>query len=226
MKNIFTCILLLLVSFSFSQAFMPEYKQSFSNKIEVTLNDGTIVKGKIVIYGLKRMTIKKENGEKIKVGVTDMKGYRIPAPKSKLLKLLSMASGGASSVKELAKTDFNAVLEADYFVFKRILDKKGRPFITQLINPGFDSKIQVYVDPKAKETGGARLTGGLLGGLAKSYYITKGVGSGALYVEKSKYKKSFSTIFEGCSKMGGQYGDKPKWDEISTHVFYFDQLCD
>jgi hypothetical protein len=170
------------------------------------------------------MTIKKENGEKIKVGVTDMKGYRIPAPKSKFLKLLS--SGGPSSVKELAKTDFSAVLEADYFLFKRILDKKGRPFITQLINPGFDSKIQVYVDPKAKETGGAKLTGGLLGGLAKSYYITKGVGSGALYVEKSKYKKSFSTIFEGCSKMGGQYGDKPKWDEIATHVFYFDQLCD
>jgi hypothetical protein len=181
---------------------MPEYKHSVSNKIEVTLNDGTVVKGKIVIYGFKRMTIKKENGEKIKVGVTDMKGYRIPAPKSKFLKLLS--SGGPSSVKELAKTDFNAVLEADYFVFKRILDKKGRPFITQLINPGFDSKIQVYVDPKAKETGGARLTGGLLGGLAKSYYITKGVGSGALYVEKSKYKKSFSTIFEGCSKMGGK----------------------
>ena len=87
MKNIFTCILLLLVSFTFSQAFMPEYKHSVSNKIEVTLNDGTVVKGKIVIYGFKRMTIKKENGEKIKVGVTDMKGYKIPAPKSKLLKL-------------------------------------------------------------------------------------------------------------------------------------------
>ena len=82
--------LLFVVQMSFAQSFMPAYNSTFSNDIEVTLNDGTIQKGKVVIYGMKRMTIKLENGEKIKVGVMDMKQYRLPAPKSTVLKLLSM----------------------------------------------------------------------------------------------------------------------------------------
>ena len=58
--------LLFVVQMSFAQSFMPAYNSTFSNDIEVTLNDGTIQKGKVVIYGMKRMTIKLENGEKIK----------------------------------------------------------------------------------------------------------------------------------------------------------------
>ena len=216
--------LLFVVQMSFAQSFMPAYNSTFSNDIEVTLNDGTIQKGKVVIYGMKRMTIKLENGEKIKVGVMDMKQYRLPAPKSTVLKLLSMGNS-TSSVNELLNTDFKTALNTDYFVFKRLLDKKGKPFMAQLINPGFDNHMQVYLDPNAKETGGGKLTGGLVGGEDKSYYISKGIGSAALFVEKKRYKKSFTTIFEGCPEISSRFGEKPEWDDVATHVFFYDQIC-
>ena len=65
------------------------------------------------------------------------------------------------------------LLKSKNTIFLERVQNKKETLIPQLINPGFDDKIQVYHDPKAKETGGSALTGGLVGGKDKSYYFSK-----------------------------------------------------
>ena len=150
------------------------------------------------------------------------------------------------SVKAMVNTDFKNIMKLDYYVFYRVADKKGKPRMLQILNPGWDTKMRVYNDPKSKETAGPRelikkdetlrisngdeevmlgLTAGLVGGLAKSFYVSKGEREYSIYVEKSKYKKSYSTIFQDCSVLVENIKNDLQWDNFAGHVFEYETTC-
>ena len=150
------------------------------------------------------------------------------------------------SVKAMVNTDFKNIMKLDYYVFYRVADKKGKPRMLQILNPGWDTKMRVYNDPKSNETAGPRelikkdetlrisngdeevmlgLTVGLVGGLAKSFYVSKGEGGYSIYVQKSKYKKSYSTIFQDCSVLVENIKNDLQWDNFAGHVFEYETTC-
>lgn len=222
-------LIIFFTSYSFllnAQTFMPEFNFGLSSgEAELTMNDGTIHEGKIKLTGAGfkgiMINVETSSGQIIKGRRDNMKAFKIKAPETAVGKLLSVAS--PNSLKSALNTDYKELLDSEYYYFSRLLNKKGKPGFYQLINPGFDTKIQVYSDPNAKETKGGQLTGGLIGGEAKSYYFAKG-SSTTNFVEKKKYKKSFTTLYDGCSAMEAIFPDR-KWSNVALHVYYYDQNC-
>jgi len=140
-------------------------------------NEGREIRGKFVAAHLsnnyiKWVTIKSEEGEKVKLNGELVKSLKVKA--ANLVKL-TMFAESTSSVKKMVKTDYNEIIDKEHFIFERILmpKKKDKYALVQLLNPGFDSKIKVFLDPKSKETKGIprALTGGIkvTGGEDKSY---------------------------------------------------------
>ena len=152
------------------------------------MDDGNVYKGKFTMFavGLKgvNLRLKTESGDKI--NRDNMNLIKFDAPKTKVGKLLSLANqGNKISLSETLGQDWKTALNQEYYILEEFRIKK-ETLIPPIINPGFDDKIQVYLDPKAKETGGSALTGGLVGGKDKSYYFQKD--SFTTLVEKGSIK--------------------------------------
>ncbi|MEY3404881.1 MAG: hypothetical protein RL161_311, partial [Bacteroidota bacterium] len=86
----------------------------------VTLADGTEVNGKfsagVLNMGyLDRITIKGEDGEKMKIKPEEI--VRVLIKASGLAKL-SMLASSSSSIKEATKRDFNEIKNRDYIIFE------------------------------------------------------------------------------------------------------------
>jgi len=94
-------------------------------------------------------------------------------------------------------------------------------FRAKLLNPGFETRMQVYADPKAKESNGGLLSN-MAEGMEESYYVARG-NSSATYVQKKKYKKSMSSVFDDCSTILEAY--KPDFSQFAAHVFYYENEC-
>ena len=216
-------------SLSMAQNFMPEFGQQWSKIAYVVKNDGSKVWGKaasglIGPNGLMWINLKDTvTGEKTKYKIADIKELGISAKGQSKIGAVSSALSGTGSIKEAVKTDYKSMLKADYYLYRRVVDKKGKPRILQLLNPGFESRMQVYADPKEKNTAGAGITGGLVGGEAKTYYVTKGDSFG-IYVRKGKYDKTMSSIFDDCPEMMKEF-PKARFDNFSKHVFHYDSSC-
>lgn len=210
------------------QNFMPTFGQTWNRNTYVIKNDNSRVdgiakSGMVGMNGLMWIVLKDSTtGEKTKYKIEDIKEVGIDAKGGSKLGAITSSLENTNSLKEMAKTDYKSVLNADYYIYRRVVDKKGKPRILQLVNPGFESKMQVYVDPKAKETGGSKLTGGLVGGEEKSFYVTKGNSYG-IYLKKSKYDKTMTSVFDDCPALIQEYGKNVKWSDLSKHVYYYEK---
>ncbi len=212
-----------------AQSFMPtiSFTTAAGQTTYIVKNDDSKIWGKTVVMtggmnGMLSLTLKDTvTGEKVKYKIPDMKEVGVWAKGMSKLKAITSSLESTNSLKDATRTDYS-MLDADYYIFRRVVDKKGKPRILQLLNPGFDSKMQAYADPRAKQTGGTKLTGGLTGGLDKSYYVTRG-GAYGVYVEKGKYKKSMSSIFDGCSELLKKFDTNFK--DFAKHVHYFENEC-
>ena len=202
----------------------------YGNQCILQLRSGEEVKGKFVggTYvknGLTKISIKLENGEKVKYEPEDLVSLHIRA--SDLLKLF-LVSESASSVKELEKTDFDEIIQREYLIFETALTpKKSDTYrLLQLINPGFDTKIKVFAEPSAK-TGGLSMGGiPITGGEDRAFLFVKG-GEKAFVVKKGSYDNNFEELFADCPRLISAYeGGKIKWDNVALHVFFYDQYCD
>ena len=228
MKKFNLCTLMLLFSMlTYSQSFMSAFSNIGTNKGMVIKKDGDTLKGTFsLIYhteNIKKISIKDEDGVKHKLESEQIKKV--------LIKINDLAILGAidatSSVKDLSKTDLNAVTKSEYYIYERaVTPKKNKTKVMQLVNFGFDSKMKVYRNPTSGETGGVKLGGiKLTGGIEKSYYIVKDGEDVAIEVKKGDYKKQFYKIFTTkCPEMKDVLnGKKPDWDDISLHVFTNEQ---
>jgi len=229
MKSIFSIIIMVLTSIVFSQSFITPFKSlPLGSEIIVETSTDEIIKGKLssgLLAGSKllSLTVKDESGKKHKFKAKKGEIKKVKIKLGKLAKMALAAESG-SSIKGLVKTDFNEVLNREYAILERALQpkKKNKYELMQLLNPGFDKIIKVYMDPKAKET---MSIGGVIGGNAKSYLIVKN-GAKSYKLKKSKYKKEFKDLFGDCEAMMKELGsDKIKWNDFAEHVFLYDQLC-
>jgi hypothetical protein len=102
--------------------------------------------------------------------------------------------------------------------------KKGeQPVMLQVVNPGFDSVIKVYDDPRAQETGGVSV-GGIqaTGGVLKSYYIVQD--GKAVKIKKGDYKDEFGNLYPDCPAMAKEF-EKIDWDDFPKHVYFYTENC-
>jgi hypothetical protein len=161
---------------------------------------GKFYNGTFINKGFSKVTIKLENGEKVKYEAEQIVSMYIKS--GDLLKLAMITEAG-SSIAEMAGTNFNDIVNREYF----------------------DSRIKVFDDPSAK-TGGLTLGGiAVTGGEDKGYLFVKG-GEKAFSVKKGSYAKDFAEIYGDCPKMMEAYkNQKIKWDDVALHVFYYDQFC-
>lgn len=212
-----------------AQKFMSPYSQGFAGKGYIVKNNGEKIgvnfkaglfgpSGLMWINAADTVTDIKE-----KYKVADMK--EIGFKNNAIAGFLNTIGQGGGSVKAAMNTDFKNMMKLDYYVFYRVADKKGKPRMLQILNPGWDTKMKVYNDPKSKATAGAKLSMGLVGGLAKSFYVSKGEEGYSIFVEKSKYKKSYSTIFQDCPSLVERIEKDLQWDNFAGHVFEYETTC-
>lgn len=235
MKSIALSILTLVSLSSVAQGFITEVEQEelsvlFGNPCRVTLIsgeevEGTLSGGSMVNGYLNTITIKLENGEKAKFKPEDVARLSIKA--SKLAKLAMMAES-TSSIKEMTSTNFDEIVNRDYIIFETAMrhNKASKLRLMQLLNPGFDSQIKVFVDPNARETRGIGVQGiKLTGGADKSYLFVQN-DQKAVLVKKGSYKKNFDELYQNCPEMLKVFaGEKVKWNDVAGHVFAYDQVC-
>ena len=233
MKNTALFLLFVLISTSqlIAQAFISAVSEfQPSNDCIMELIDGTIVEGKVasatlINENISSMTLKDANGIKHKHKAAEIKRFQV---KMGFLAKMDAAAEGSSSISEMTKTDFNEIVNREYIIYQQALlpKKKDKYRLLQLVNPGFDSKIQVFDNPKGKETGGLGVGGvQITGGKEKSYLVVVD-NKKSIEVEKGSYKKDFVEVFSGCDKFIQTIDDKkPKFWDMAAHVFAYDQLC-
>lgn len=217
-----------------AQYFIPEMNSSSitsAKEVYAVTNAGDTVRGKmgaamIGMGQLRSFTIKKEDGTKVKFKSPDVKVLAVKP--SKLANIESAMS--VANVGRAGEIDFDKVVNREWVYFEQALlpKKKDKFVMMQLLNPGFDSKIKVYLDPNAKETKGIGVGGiQVTGGDAKSYLVVFDGDKSELY-KKSRYKKeALGQLYKDCSVFKENYsGEKFQWKNFAEHVFVYDQLCD
>jgi len=201
----------------------------FNNACILTPKSGEPLTGKLaggayVNNGLSKVTIKLENGEKVKFAAEQIMSLHIQS--SGMLKIM-MISESAHSIMETAKTDFNDIVNREWIIFETaLIPKKADTYrLMQLLNPGFDSKIKVFAEP-GKKTGGLSVGGlNITGGEDRAFLFVKG-GAKAFEVKKNGYAKNFEELYSDCPKMIETIkGDKIKWDDVAGHVLVYDRVC-
>ncbi|MEL6633234.1 MAG: hypothetical protein AAFQ83_17340 [Bacteroidota bacterium] len=229
MKTIISFFLILSMGLSLmAQSFAPRMLSFSAKKISyITLNDGTEIEGYFKSPKYKKGLIKEftmvnaNTNAKTKYLAEDIASMRlVPSDYGKLL----ATSEATSSIQKMEDTDMNQ-LKRDFIYFERaqLPNKKGTFVLLQLVNPGFDSKIKVYDDPYAAETGGIAV-GGIqaTGGNLKSYYLVRE--GQAFKITKGKYKQEFDDIFGTCSYLAENF-EKFKWNDFAKHVVAYTENC-
>lgn len=230
----FIVLVLLVTRKTFGQGFVAAVEDEgfsalYGNVCILRLESGEEIHGKFVggtgsTNGLKKISIKLENGEKAKFVPEQVISLRI---KTSALSKLAMVSESGSSIKEIVNTDFNEIVNREYIIFETALTAKKTDTyrLLQLLNPGFDNKIKVFAEP-GKKTGGLNVGGlQLTGGEARAYLFVKGREK-AVEVKKGSYSKNFEELYSDCPKMLSAFQvEKIKWDDVALHVFAYDQAC-
>ena len=183
---------------------------------------------------LKRVTLMKGymssfviliDGEKVKYKGEDAKRLSVKA--SKLAKII-LAAESATEISRLNGANFSEIINREYIIFELAMmaNKSGKYRFMQLLNPGFDNKIKVYLDPDAQQSGGSSINGiQVTGGSDQSYLFVQN-GEKAMVVRSKKYDKNFAELYSGCPEMLEVFsGEKIKWRDVAGHVFAFDQAC-
>lgn len=219
----------------FSQGFIATLEEAdlitlLNRPAIVTMTDGSEVTGKfggaVLISGyLDKVTIKGDDGEKLKIKPEEI--IRLKIKVSKMAKM-AMITSSSSSIKEVTKSDFNEIKSREYIIFETAQrsNKAAKFRLMQLLNPGFDSKIKVYADPNSTETKGIGVGGiKLTGGEEKSYLMVKGADK-TIVVRKATYSKNFEELYQGCPEMIKVFqGNKIKWEDVAGHVFAYNETC-
>jgi len=224
---LFALAFLGMFNFIQAQTFLPgTYKFSNKKVVHITLNDGTVLDGKIKNIDrkkglIKSIKIKDLNGNKHKLMAGDIKHmYLAPSGWDNMNKKLSFMTDATKWDNDNYK---KGLFEDGYVYFEQTevaIGKKTRVLLMQLLNPSFSSKIKVYMDPWASETASIKI-GGIkaVGGDAKSYYIKKGDDL-AFKLKKKEFKKEFATIFSGCEQLQNREL-KPNWRKFDSDIFEY-----
>lgn len=234
----------LLASFIAIACVVPVHAQSFvqelneddfsallGNGCTVKLQDGSTLRGKLVAGNLMngyltKTTFKLDDGENRKLRADEV--LRLSVKANTLVKL-AMLSEASSSVKEFSKTDRQKVLRRDSVIFERALKptENDKYALMQLLNPGFDNKLQVFIDPQARRTTEFGLNDVTLTGGENRVYLFVKKEHKAFRVKKNSYRQHFDDIFGDCPMLLAEWPtEQAAWKDVAAHVYFYDIVCD
>ena len=204
---------LCITSTAFAQGFIsPVASISPQQPSYVILPDGTRLEGTVpmavFMNGLRSFTLVKGDGEKVRFKAADVKEL---GNKPGALAKMSALSAQVDTRFDMITADWGEVIEREWVYYRQALMPNGKSYsLLQQINPGFDSRMQVFnADYEEPE----------------EYLVVKD-GKPALKVVKSNYKKVFPTLFGDCpAVMESESAAKPKIKHFATHAYVFDKEC-
>lgn len=230
-----TRLLIILFTFSFlsfglngQDLLSPSMTFSKKKTAYITLTDGTELQGNIRDIDRKKglidyIKIKDGAGKKHKLKPEDVQFmYLPPSGIDKLAKAMDFATDAQKWNNEKLEQDF---LNQGYVYFELAdvkIKKKNRKLLMQLLNPNFSKYVKVYDDPFAKETMSLGVGGvDLVGGNAKSYYISK-EGAPAFKLKKKDYKKEFVPFWNSCKNIISEYKEQ-NWSDLVKHIIAYSE---
>lgn len=156
--------------------------------------------------------LKTEAGEKVKFKAADLKELRIEMNGFATF----MMSADENSIKASFENYFyEGGKDRNQIVFEQVELKPGKFKLMMLLNPDFDERIKVYLDPQAQETGK---------GDDKSFFVKKG--DRFFKLKKKKYDDEFENLYGDSEIMmkfltEGQVKDKFK--NFAGHISLYNQ---
>lgn len=222
-----SCFVAVLFSVNvYAQGFITPYDRVQLNTETIAIKtDGTVVKGTLkgataVLGYIKKVKIQDASGVNHKLSAAELKQLKVKPGK---LAKMEMAATSTEVPSQISKERYAEVLNREWLIYEKTLKdkKKDVAVLGQLLNPGFDHKYKVFVDPNAKE--GFAIGPIKLGGV-KSYLIQKVGDNKSVIVKKKEYKKAAPELFGDCEKMMNAY-EKFDYKQIAEHFFFYDQNC-
>lgn len=229
-------LLLLSIVFTFSfamnaQEFLrPFHQVSTKKNAYITFEDGTELETPVKRIRYKKLliegfSIEDENNNKKEVSIEDVKFAYLPQSGfDKLSKMSDFSNDATQWGKGLYDKER---LKQGYAYFEKVtvmVKKEKMTLLLQLLNPTNTSRIKVFKDMKAGESGGFGVNGMQLSkSIDKSFYIQKD-NTVAVRLQKSNFKKEFINLFGDCDAFMSKYKD-PKWKEFEEMIFYYNEKC-
>lgn len=206
---------------------------SLTGDAKVVTLDGDVVEGDIrtALFsgkGLKSFRIKDmETGDVTRFKAEDVQSLRIKMDAwGKFLTLGEQTS----NLQKMSRADFNESVDREYIYYHTVKwpEKKNKYILSQLLNPGFDSKIKVYDYPAGKQTASIGVGGmSVMGGNAKEYVVKLEGQEETFMALKRKYDDEYFDMFFGdCEKLSSLDKDDKEWDDFAAHVFIYETECD
>lgn len=142
----------------------------------------------------------------------------------------------SESIKKLAMTDWDKLINPDYIVYRSVFLPKGnRKVLMQILNPEFDSKVEVFYSQGSRKTSGISLPVSLIapvnsdkklkltGGLQRAYWVSKNKEK-VIKVKRGNYnKKKFMKLFGDNPLMKHEFKRPYRIKNFAQHVFFYDQ---
>ncbi|MGH2666922.1 hypothetical protein [Flavobacterium sp.] len=251
MKKITVLILMLTASVGFSQKgekikyekakikemetyLFEEVFVSVNNKktSTVVLKDGRTVKGYF-------KDIDRKKGQISDIEVKDSATGKVESFDAALISELYLAPSGMekagkafkhfTNIRNMGTKDVKKGTGKETVYYKNQMvslknKKEQKEYLMQLINPEFNSIIQVYGDPNANETGGVSFGGMAMGGgVIKSYYVKKG--DKIVWLHKDDFKDYYNELFGDNAEFMKQYPlNSIEWDYLSYLIFEYTRM--
>ena len=211
-----------------AQAFLnPVEELPAGNKAMATLPDGTVINGRVgmvmaVNGNIKSLTLKGDDGTKHKLKAADISVLKVEFNGLQLAE--AVLQDLDVDMKALLDGDFQNVVDMRYIIYEQaLLPKKADKYaLVQLLNPGWDHGIKVYLDPNADETNP------VIGASEDKSYIVVKDGNKSVLVKKGQYKKEFyPMLFADCQQLTGHPAllDRARYKDFAVHVYIFEQAC-
>jgi hypothetical protein len=236
MKTLYILLLLVVSVPAFAQyseyflAPIENEQITMAREVYVVTNSGDTLNGRIIagtfMNGqIRSFTLRADDKTKYKFKAMDVMLVAVKPTDF-------MNASSAMSVPNILRSseiDMSEIMDREWIYFEKaqLPTKKEKYALMQLLNPGFDNKIKVYLNPNANETASTEINGlQLTGGEDTSYLIVKNAGKSEVIRKRRYDQEAFTRIYQGCEVFEEEYGgDKLKWRDFPEHVFVYDQLC-
>jgi hypothetical protein len=237
MKTLITFLLFSLIgnlaTAQYSQYFMPPIDDdliSTARDVYVVTIAGDTVRGRVnsstAINGqIRALTIKRADKAKFKYKAADIQVFAIRA--TQFMNMTSAMS--APNILRASEMDYDKTMKREWIIFDQaLLPNKDKYALMQLLNPDFSSKIKVYVNPNANESGMLSIGNtAITGGEDTSYFVVTEGKKSEIYKKRKYDDEALTRLYKDCEAFANEYaGEKFKWKDFSEHVLVYDQLCE
>ncbi len=135
----------------------------------------------------------------------------------------------ATNIRSLATKDMKKATNKETVYYKNQIvslknKKEQKEYLMQLINPDFNSIIEVYGDPNAHETAGASFGGMQMGGgVIKSFYVKKG--DKVIWLHKDDFKDYYNELFGDNPEFIKNYPlNSIEWGYLSYLIYEYSRM--